>query len=175
MKVRCRGKNNKYSFPGRRRRERGEGEILDTEALLGKILTNNMAMKQQHKTVEMAANDTKIGWNCDSDREKRKTTGFKIQTRDIHNPRGPWYSQYLTKTNKEKNVTSLLLWFWSCVCSLNNNIGCANCLFYSKQADVWLIVCTQYRCTPGGGPGNLVKLLFGDVSPDLSCPIEVIH
>ena len=35
--------------------------MLDTEALLGKILTNNMAMKQQHKTVEMAANDTKIG------------------------------------------------------------------------------------------------------------------
>lgn len=60
MEVRCRGKNNKYSLPGRRRRERGGG-ILDTEALLGKILTNNMAMKQQHKTVEMAANDTKIG------------------------------------------------------------------------------------------------------------------
>ena len=61
MEVRCRGKNNKYPFPSRRGRERGEGEILDTEALLGKILTNNMAMKQQHKTVEMAANDTKIG------------------------------------------------------------------------------------------------------------------
>lgn len=28
---------------------------------------------------------------------------------------------------------------------------------------------------PRGGPGNPVKLLFGDVSPDLSCPIEVIH
>ena len=41
-------------------REKG-GKILDTEALLGKILTSNMAMKQQHKTAEMATNDTKIG------------------------------------------------------------------------------------------------------------------
>ena len=60
MEAICRGKNNKYSFPSRRKRKRGGG-ILDTEALLGKILTNNMAMKQQHKTTEMATNDAKIG------------------------------------------------------------------------------------------------------------------
>ena len=45
----------------------------------------------------MAANNTTIGWNCDSANtiEKntdiapsslRKTTGFEIQTRDIRNP-----------------------------------------------------------------------------------------
>ena len=156
-------------------REKG-GKILDTEALLGKILTSNMAMKQQHKTAEMATNDTKIGWNCDSDREKRKKRQvLKFRLGTYITQEGLDTASIWPKQNKEKNITSLLLWFWSCVCSLNNNIDCANCLFYSKQADVWLIVCTQYSCTPGGGPGNPVKLLFGDVSPDLSCPIEVIH
>ena len=59
MEAKCRGKNNKYSFP-REEEEKGGG-ILDTEALLGKILTSNMAMEQQHKTAEIATNDTKIG------------------------------------------------------------------------------------------------------------------
>ena len=31
-----------------------------------------MALKQQHKTDEMATNDTKMDWNCDSDRDKCK-------------------------------------------------------------------------------------------------------
>ena len=59
-----------------------------------------MAFKQGHKAVERVTNDTKMGWNHDSDREKCKwnansnmasssiceITGFEIQTRDIHNP-----------------------------------------------------------------------------------------
>ena len=57
-----------------------------------------MGLKKWHGTAGMAANDTKIGWYCDSNRQKhnansdmasssiRKTTGFKIQTRDIRNP-----------------------------------------------------------------------------------------
>lgn len=57
-----------------------------------------MALKQRHWTAEMAKNDTKMVWNCDSDKEKgkynsleywsskRETTGFEIQTRDIRNP-----------------------------------------------------------------------------------------
>ena len=28
-----------------------------------------MALKQQHKTVEMATSNTTMGWKCDSDRE----------------------------------------------------------------------------------------------------------
>ena len=31
-----------------------------------------MALKQRHKTDEMATNDTKMDWNCDSDRDKCK-------------------------------------------------------------------------------------------------------
>ena len=31
-----------------------------------------MAMQQQCKTVEMAANDTKMAWNCDNNKEKHK-------------------------------------------------------------------------------------------------------
>ena len=42
------------------------------EALSGEISTWDMASKQWHRTAEMATNDTKIGWKCDSDREKRK-------------------------------------------------------------------------------------------------------
>ena len=60
-----------------------------------------MALKQQRRTAEMTKNDTKMDWNCNSDREKRKynstiptmapsskreTTGFEIQSRDKHNP-----------------------------------------------------------------------------------------
>ena len=37
----------------------------------GKIPTlSDMALKQQLKTAEMATNDTKMGWNCDSKEEK---------------------------------------------------------------------------------------------------------
>ena len=32
----------------------------------------NMSLKQRHRAAEMATNDTKMDWNCDSDREKRK-------------------------------------------------------------------------------------------------------
>ena len=60
-----------------------------------------MALKKQHRIAEMMTKDTKMSWNCNSDREKhkynskiptkapsskRETTGFEIQTRDIHNP-----------------------------------------------------------------------------------------
>ena len=57
-----------------------------------------MGLKKWHGTAGMVTNDTKMGWNCDSNRQKhnansdmasssiRKTTGFKIQTRDIRNP-----------------------------------------------------------------------------------------
>ena len=31
-----------------------------------------MALKQQHRTAEMAKNDTKMGRNCDSNKEKYK-------------------------------------------------------------------------------------------------------
>ena len=31
-----------------------------------------MALKQQHKIAEMVTNDTKMGWNLDSDKKKRK-------------------------------------------------------------------------------------------------------
>ena len=64
----------------------------------GKILTRNMALKQQHRTEEMVTNYTKMSWNCDRDKEKHKynsiiptatwlpplsihkTAGFEIQT-----------------------------------------------------------------------------------------------
>ena len=32
-----------------------------------------MAWKQQHKTAEMVTNDTKMGWNCDSDKKTANT------------------------------------------------------------------------------------------------------
>ena len=38
----------------------------------GKILTRNMALKQQHRTEEMVTNYTKMSWNCDRDKEKHK-------------------------------------------------------------------------------------------------------
>ena len=41
-----------------------------------------MALKQQHKTDEMATNDTKMDRNCDSDEDKHKYNS-KILTRDI--------------------------------------------------------------------------------------------
>ena len=50
------------------------------EALLGLIPTSNMALKQWFWTAEMAPNDSKIGWNCDSDRKKRtKIVKYKQQ------------------------------------------------------------------------------------------------
>lgn len=83
------------------------GCLFDNQWLMrscySKILTSNMALKQGHRTAEIAENDTKMGWNCHSDREKHKliqlskmptvaslppqhtkTSGFEIQTRDIH-------------------------------------------------------------------------------------------
>lgn len=60
MEVRCSGKNNKYSFPGRRRRERG-----GNTGYRGPVRKNS---DKQHgretatyKLAEMAANVTKIG------------------------------------------------------------------------------------------------------------------
>ena len=38
-----------------------------------------MALKQQHRTAELAKNDTKMGWNSDSNKEKYKYSG-KIPT-----------------------------------------------------------------------------------------------
>ena len=76
------------------------------EVLLGLIPTINMALKQWHRTAEMTTNDTKMGWNCDSDRERHKHNNCKIPTatwlppqytkphvlkfrlRDIRNPPG---------------------------------------------------------------------------------------
>ena len=43
------------------------------------MLTSDMALRKQHRTVEMATNDTKMGSNCESDREKRKYNS-KIST-----------------------------------------------------------------------------------------------
>ena len=43
------------------------------------MLTSDMAFREQHKTMEMAINDTKIGSNCESDREKPKYNS-KIST-----------------------------------------------------------------------------------------------
>ena len=34
--------------------------------------TSKMALKQWHRTAEMMTNDTKMAWNCDSDRERHK-------------------------------------------------------------------------------------------------------
>ena len=60
-----------------------------------------MGLKKWHGTAGMATNDSKMGWYCDSNRQKRKwenansdmafssirkTTGFEIQTWDIRNP-----------------------------------------------------------------------------------------
>ena len=50
------------------------------EVLLGLIPTINMALKQWHRTAEMTTNDTKMGWNCDSDRERHKHNNCKIPT-----------------------------------------------------------------------------------------------
>ena len=36
------------------------------------MLTSDTALRKQHRTVEMATNDTKMGSNCESDGEKRK-------------------------------------------------------------------------------------------------------
>lgn len=44
-----------------------------------KILTRDMMSKQQHRTAKKVTNDTKIGWICDSNREKHKYNS-KIQT-----------------------------------------------------------------------------------------------
>ena len=38
-----------------------------------------MALKQQDRTAEMVTNDTKMGWNRDSEREKHKDNS-KIPT-----------------------------------------------------------------------------------------------
>ena len=38
----------------------------------GNILKTDMGTQQQCKTVEMVANDTKMGCNCDSNKEKHK-------------------------------------------------------------------------------------------------------
>ena len=38
-----------------------------------------MTLKQQHRTVEMVTNDTNMGLNCDSEREKHKDNS-KIPT-----------------------------------------------------------------------------------------------
>ena len=38
-----------------------------------------MATQQQRKTVEIVANDTKMAWNCNSNKEKHKYNG-KILT-----------------------------------------------------------------------------------------------
>ena len=43
------------------------------------MLTSDMALRKQHRTAEMATNDTKMGSNCESDREKRKYNS-KIST-----------------------------------------------------------------------------------------------
>ena len=50
--------------------------------LLGKFPTSDIALRQGSKTVEMATNNTKIGWNCDSDNSSSicETTGFETQT-----------------------------------------------------------------------------------------------
>ena len=50
-----------------------------TEALLEWILTSNMALKLRHRTTEMMKNNTKMGLNCDIDREKHKYSS-KIPT-----------------------------------------------------------------------------------------------
>ena len=50
------------------------------EVLLGLIPTINMALKQWHRTAEMTTNDTKMGWNCDSDKERHKHNNCKIPT-----------------------------------------------------------------------------------------------
>ena len=34
--------------------------------------TNDVPLKQRNRTAEMTINDRKMGWKCDSDREKRK-------------------------------------------------------------------------------------------------------
>ena len=36
------------------------------------MLTSYMALREQHRIVEMTTNDTKMGSNCESDRENRK-------------------------------------------------------------------------------------------------------
>ena len=36
------------------------------------MLTSDMALREQHRIVEMTTNDTKMGSNCESDRENRK-------------------------------------------------------------------------------------------------------
>lgn len=43
------------------------------------MLTSDMALKEQHSTMEMAINDTKMGSNCESDGENRKYNS-KIST-----------------------------------------------------------------------------------------------
>ena len=40
-----------------------------------------MALKQRHRTAEIAANDTKMGWNCHRDREKHKYNLVRCQQR----------------------------------------------------------------------------------------------
>lgn len=71
-----------------------------------KLPTSYMALKQQHKTVEEAANSTKMGWNWDSDNEKHKIIHKRmydskilgggewlppqnIKKGDIHTPHSP--------------------------------------------------------------------------------------
>jgi len=48
----------------------GRGDVEET--LLREIPTSDMALKQRLKTDEMATNDTKMDWNCDSNKYKRK-------------------------------------------------------------------------------------------------------
>ena len=103
-----------------------------------KIPTSDMALKQQHKKVEMATNNKKMGWNCNSNGEKHKYNskyqkrhGLLLNTQNDrfwNSDRGHTWPHWeglntvsiWQKQNKEKNITSLLFCFWSCVCSLNN-------------------------------------------------------
>lgn len=64
------------------------------------MLTSDMAFREQHSTMEMAINDTKMGSNCESDRENRKCNS-KILT-------ATWLSPQYVKRQVSNFETSQL-------------------------------------------------------------------
>ena len=64
------------------------------------MLTSDMAFTEQHRTVEMTTNDTKMGSNCESDRDNRKCNS-KILT-------ATWLSPQYAK----RQVSKLRLLSW---------------------------------------------------------------
>lgn len=80
--------------------------------------TSDVPLKQRNRTTEMAINNRKLGWNCDSYREKckynskntesdrafssmRETTGLEIQTKDIRNENPPSSLEVTTRNREE--------------------------------------------------------------------------